>query len=402
MQYEDGRRGWLMTKESMFLLLFFVILCQVSLASDAARMTLPSGMDNPLTLSYPELAKAPAPTMIKEGLRATYEEFTGSGREETWEQRTYVSGDSPGAGLVQVDVVALEGGKAATWTSTLVPDPTNGAMKIINSFGSVGPGGCGDFWCNPEVLHSIPDRAGEDLTVNRGTYDLGGQEYDVIRFYYTSPQGIVLGMIYDLNTGIMLHHTADVSSSFSAEEGKTVTRRQNGIFRLRNLRQVNIPWTKGSVPTWAVPGQVLSYQGQHAFWLPQLPDVAPSVSALGSQLAIQEVHNRFAEGRQQTYTEDAIQPAYVPMVSGLAQLMGFWVPKEALSLSPGLVDTDPDTNMKVSVIQSGPDGLIMEKTNDVNYKLLALYDANGKLVQTSLETYSGTSAAQRDDLQLVA
>jgi hypothetical protein len=123
---------------------------------------------------------------------------------------------------------------------------------------------------------------------------------------------------------------------------------------------------------------------------------------LGSQLAIQEVHNRFAEGRQQTYTEDAIQPAYVPMVSGLAQLMGFWVPKEALSLSPGLVDTDPDTNMKVSVIQSGPDGLIMEKTNDVNYKLLALYDANGKLVQTSLETYSGTSAAQRDDLQLVA
>jgi hypothetical protein len=36
----------------------------------------------------------------------------------------------------------------------------------------------------------------------------------------------------------------------------------------------------------------------------------------------------------------------------------------------------------------------------VNYKLLALYDASGKLVQTSLETYSGTAAAQRDDLQL--
>ena len=89
------------------------------------------------------------------------------------------------------------------------------------------------------------------------------------------------------------------------------------------------------------------------------------------------------------------------MVSGFAQLMGFWVPKEALSLSPGLVDSDPDTGMKVSVIQSGPDGVIMEKTNDVNYKLLALYDANGKLVQTSLETYSGTAAAQRDDLQLV-
>jgi hypothetical protein len=53
------------------------------------------------------------------------------------------------------------------------------------------------------------------------------------------------------------------------------------------------------------------------------------------------------------------------------------------------------------VIQSGPDGVTMEKTNDVNYKLLAHYDANGKLVHTSMETYSGTSAAQRDDLQLV-
>jgi hypothetical protein len=390
-----------MKKKSMFLLLLLVILCQVSLASDAARMTLPSGMNNPMTLRYPELANAPAPELAKEGLRATYEEFTGSGREETWEQRTYVSGDSPGVGLVQVDIVALERGKAATWTSTYAPDPTNGAMKIINSYGSVNPAGCGDFWCNPEILRNIPDRVGDDLTVNRGTYDLGGQQYDVIRFYYTSPQGIVLAMIYDLDSGIMLHHTADVSSSFAAEEGKTVTRKQNGIFRLRNLRQVNIPWKEGSVPSWVVPEQVLSYQGQHAFWLPQLPDVAPSLSALSTQLAIQNVHDRFAEGRQQTYTQEAIQPAYVPIVSGLAQLMGFWVPTEALSLSPGLVDSDPDTGMKVSVIQSGPDGVTMEKTNDVNYKLLALYDANGKLVQTVTETYSGTALGQRDELQLV-
>lgn len=118
-------------------------------------------------------------------------------------------------------------------------------------------------------------------------------------------------------------------------------------------------------------------------------------------MTIQEVHERFAEGRQQTYTQDAIQPAYVPMVSGVAQLMGFWVPEEALSLSPGLIDSDPDTGMKVSLIQSSSDGVVMQKTNDVNYRLTAIYDASGKLVQTSTETYSGTSAAQRDDLQLV-
>jgi hypothetical protein len=274
-------------------------------------------------------------------------------------------------------------------------------MKTINTYGSVSPVGCGDFWCNPAVLRNIPDNAGDDMVVSKGTYDLNGQQYNVIRFYVTSSQGIVLGMIYDLDTGILLHHTADFASSFAPEDGVTVTRKQSGILTLRNLRQVNIPWTAGSVPSWAVPGLVLSYQGEHAFWLPQLPDVAPTLSALGSQLAIQEVHERFAEGRQQTYTQDAVQPAYVPMVSGVAQLMGFWVPEEALSLSPGLVDSDPDTGMKVSLIQSSSDGVVMQKTNDVNYRLTALYDSSRKLVQTSTETYSGTAAAQRDDLQLV-
>lgn len=390
-----------MKKRATLLILFILVICQPSLASDALKMTLPSGMNNPLTLRYSELANAPAPALVKEGLRATYEEFTGPGREATTESWTHVSGDSPGAGLVQVDVVAMEDGKAATWTSTYAPDPTNGAMKTINTYGSVSPVGCGDFWCNPAVLRDIPDIAGEDLVVSRGTYDLNGQQFNVIRFYVTSSQGFVLGMIYDLDTGILLHHTADFASSFAPEDGVTVTRKQSGILTLLNLRQVNIPWTEGGVPSWAVPGGVLSYQGQHAFWLPQLPDVAPTLSALGSQLAIQDVHERFAEGRQQTYTQDAIQPAYVPMVSGVAQLMGFWVPEEALSLSPGLVDSDPDTGMKVSLIQSSSDGVVMQKTNDVNYRLTALYDSSGKLVQTSTETYSGTAAAQRDDLQLV-
>ena len=295
-------------------------------ASDAATLTLPSGLNNPLTIRFPELAQAPAPSLVREGLRATYEMYTGSGREETGGGLTYTSGGDAGAGLVQVDVVALEGNEAATWTSSFSPDPTNGAMKIINNYGSVNPAGCGDFWCNPTILASIPDRASDDLTVIRGTYELFGQQYNVIRFHLQSSQGIEMGMIYDLNTGILLHHTTDVASGFVPEEGALVTRKQNAILTLRNIRQVNIPWTDGNIPSWAAPGTVLSYQGQHAFWLPQLPDVAATVTALGSQLSIQEVHDRFAEGRQQTYNQDAIKPAYVPMVSGISELMGFWVP----------------------------------------------------------------------------
>jgi hypothetical protein len=351
-------------------------------------------------MKYPALANAPAPASVKEGLRATYEMVTGEPETTYGGGLIFQSGRS-GAGLAQVSVVALEGGLAATWTVAFSPDPTNGAMKKVNFYGSVNPAGCGDFWCNPEALRQIPDQAGEDLTVNRGTYDLNGQQYNVIRFYYQSPQGFTLGMIYDLDTGIMLHHTADFASGFATDEGGMTVRGQNAILRLRNLRQVNIPWTDGNIPSWVVPGTVLNFQGQHAFWLPQLPNVAPTVTPLSVQLAIQTVHERYAEGRQQSYTQDPVQPPYVPMVSGVAQLMGFWVPEEALSLSSGIVDTDPETGMTVSVIQSGPDGLVMQETNNVNYKLTATYDGSGKVVYTSTETYSGTASGQRDDLQLV-
>jgi hypothetical protein len=382
------------------MLVLMLAVCQPSLSSDAAVNTLPSGMNNPLPLRYPELTNAPAPASIKEGLRATYE-MVASSPDTTEGGGLVLESGSSGAGLAQVDVVALEDGTAATWTTAFAPDPTTGAMKKVNFYGSVNPVGCGDFWCNPAVLRQIPERADDDLTVDRGTYDLNGQQYNVIRFYYRSPQGITLGMIYDLDTGIMLHHTADFSSSFATYEGGLTTRGQNAILRLKNLRQVNIPWEDGSIPSWAVPGVVMDFQGQHAFWMPQLPYVAPTVSALRVQLAVQAVHKRYVEGRQQAYTQEPIQPAYIPIVSGVAQLMGFFVPKEALSSRPGVIDSDPDTGIVVSVLQSGPEGVLMEETNNVNYKLIAMYDASGKVVQTSKESYSGTATGERDDLQLM-
>ena len=77
------------------------------LTSDAAGTTLSCGMNSPLTIRYPELAQAPAPSLIGEGLRATYEMVAGSpevvsGRGDV----AYSKGDY-GAGLVQIDVVAL-------------------------------------------------------------------------------------------------------------------------------------------------------------------------------------------------------------------------------------------------------------------------------------------------------
>jgi hypothetical protein len=102
-----------MRQMAILVALLFLLACPLTLASDAGRMTLPSGMNSPLTIRYPELAQAPAPALIGEGLRATYEMVAGSpeviqGRGDL----AYTKGDY-GAGLVQIDVVALEDGQAA-------------------------------------------------------------------------------------------------------------------------------------------------------------------------------------------------------------------------------------------------------------------------------------------------
>jgi hypothetical protein len=70
-------------------LVAFLALSQLSYALD-----MPSGIDNPMSVRFPELLTAPAPTWLQEGVRVTYSDLaTNSGKT--------------GNGLVQTDVVAL-------------------------------------------------------------------------------------------------------------------------------------------------------------------------------------------------------------------------------------------------------------------------------------------------------
>ena len=108
-----------MRQMAILIALLFLLACPLALASDAARMTLPSGMNSPLTIRYPELVQAPAPDLIGEGLRATYEMVTASpeviaGKGDV----AYTKGDY-GAGLVQIDVVALEDSDTVQQLKTL-------------------------------------------------------------------------------------------------------------------------------------------------------------------------------------------------------------------------------------------------------------------------------------------
>lgn len=357
---------------------FFALViapCLILVSVTSAVSTLPSGMENPLVIRYPELNTATAPAWVAEGLRVTYDVIASTTDVEHGESVDWRSG-STGNGLSQIDVVALEDGLAATTTFPYVPD-TMGAMRQKIGFGSTVPAGCGDFWCSPVVLARIPEQAADDLTVQHLPFQAGGVTYQAIRFDYSS-EGLQMALVYDLNSGLMLYHTVDYSSYSSDGQRVQSSWGNHAIYQFRNMRKQNIPWIHGSAPAWAAQGTVLNYQGQTDILLPGTPTSSFPFSIRVSFLA---AHERFSEVREDTYNQDSVPPPVIMSVSGVAQLMGNWVPEEAREAGTGLVDSDPDTGMVVTIAQNDDSGLVLQRSNQVNFVETFTYDRDGRLVQ---------------------
>lgn len=388
-------------KAFYMVLLLAVIMPFVAEAAGTSTSTLPSGMENPLPLRYPELLSAPAPSWLDEGLRATYYVIASTPESERTENVEYGTG-SAGYGLSQVDVVALEDGNAATFTLPYAPD-TQGAMRQMQGFGSVVPEGCGDFWCSPEVLGKVPEQASDEFTVQRLPVNIGGKDYQAIRFDIKSGT-FEMALIYDLKTGIMLYHTVDYTSYSSQENEIIGTRGTHAIYEFRNLRKVKIPWNEGRVPQWLAKGENIGYQGQTSV---QVQGASPMVTPMSVQVSVLDVMSRYAKVRLDTYNQDPVPPAYIITVSGISQLMGNWIPPEAIAdLRPGIIDTDPDTNMQTSVVSNDGGTIIFEKTNQVDFRELFAYDSSGKLTEMYYEynpdvmTATGFGSVKTVTLQL--
>jgi hypothetical protein len=150
-------------------------------------------------------------------------------------------------------------------------------------------------------------------------------------------------------------------------------------------------------------GSTFGMQGQS---IPQVQGASPYSSPLEVSINVLDASDRYAVMRQETYSQSSA-PTTITTVSGSSQLLGFWVPQEALSYGPRLIDSDPDTGMQISVIENDSGNLIFEKTNGVDYKALFAYDANGRLVEIYQEfnpdtaTLTGNSHTRVVDLQLV-
>jgi len=168
---------------------------------------------------------------------------------------------------------------------------------------------------------------------------------------------------------------------------------------------VPIPWKDGKVPAWLSPGEILSYQGQKAV---QIQGAQPYSFPLSVQVGVMAAHNRFTEMNVAVYAEDPASAAKLKSISGIAQLLGFWMPPEAAAdLSQGVIDTDPDTGMQVSLVQIDDNGIVFEKTNQQDYRAQFTYDLDGKLIQTVTEynpdvmTSTGFGSVRVETLRLI-
>jgi len=380
-------------------LLLFLAALPFLFLTGAAASTLPSGVENPLTIRYPQLARAPAPAWLTEGTRATYYVISGTSDSERDINIEYGSGNS-GYGLSQTDVVALDNGLAAAMTQTYAPDSL-GAMRPVLGTASVSPVGCGDFWCSPEVLNKIPESAADDLTVQKLPLTVSGKSYQTIRFDFQDDT-LQMAMVYDLLSGVLLYHTVDYSS-YSTNNNYLTSSSNHATYEYRDLRTVRMPWKKGKLPSWLAAQDTLTYQGQTVV---QVQGAQPYGFPRTIQGIVSAVHSRFAEMTFTTYANDAIATtSSTTSVGGINQLLGFWIPEDAAgSLRTGIVDTDLDTEMVTSIVQSDADGVIFEKTNQQDYRAQFAYDSSGRLVQmtTEFNPDSKYGSARTETLQLVS
>ena len=366
-----------------------ISICLIVAAAPSAfsHPTLPSGKENPLPILFPELNTKPAPSWVVEGLRATY--------YATVDQGTRDGKPQVGDALIQTDVVALEESTVATSTASYVRGPLGLFHPLAGGgFGSVVPAGCGDFWCSPEVLAKVPEGDGGDLSVIRGPVEVAGSTFQAVRLE-VKRTGIRYAMTYDAETGLLLLHRYDILSS----DGATT---ETGIIDLRNLREVEIPWTAGSSPNWLRACQTAAFRGETGF---EIPGRVPTPFPVNLRA---EVISVSPESSIIKWTAPGDGGGSIPhyAASGVYQLLGFWLPETALAIDEvGDVDADPDTGLLISVIQNDQNGIVFQETNGRDYRRLLTYDkATGKLLKSYEEkvTEAITGTVQKTWVELAA
>lgn len=372
------------TGKILIIIGIFVLIALIT--PTTASPLLVSGIENPLPIYIPELLTAPAPSWVTEGLRFSYDTMASLNRADMNPNGVTFQTDSPktGVGITQLTVVGMSGNSVAVTTDSYAPKPPYDTMYLVHAHGSVYPAGCGPFWVNPDVIAAYADRSTGSFMASRIPYTVGGKTYDAVMFDFPSGEHGVLSMIYDLKTGMLLYHVANIENNVWFQEEGQEYQRQSGtyaMFVLRNTRTVQIPWITGTMPSWVQPGISMTYSGVKEFSVDgQIGP--PTQSPLTSMYSFGAGTDRLAPLVVSTVSQDLVtSQSSVNLVTGMAHIGGLFIPPEAARLGTGTFDQDPDTGFVSSITQNDYNGIVVTKTNGFDNSAEYDYDVSGKLVR---------------------
>lgn len=333
----------------------------------------PEVSQNPFLILFPELARAPAPDWLDEGVRVTYRT-----QSATINQDPNAPGAS-GAGYMQYDLVAWDREVlAATWKLYL--DSGEGPLLPATVGYSLGLAGVGEFWVSPTILPNAERVANNQLVVVHMPAQVNGQTYQAVRFQYADGKAQYVWM-FDEKTGLLIFYSNAIGTENDA-------RRQLTQVTLAGQRAIRVPWQGRTIPDWVRAGGSLRYDGSQGgmnFGTP-LPELPQSVRA-----DIKSRDLRWTRYDVVTGSPGALSTPSA-RITGVQQLFdGLWLSQEARDvLRDGQeLDRDPITGARLSVARAPATVTLIETVG--TYSSSLTYDlADGVL--SSIQTQSPLGA----------
>lgn len=263
-------------------------------------------------------------------------------------------GTASGDGLSQVDIVSVDGSNAALQltlytffreNNTLIWNPLGGAS--VNAIDVDGA------WVHPARLAQIAQSGFGDLTVLRGRYALGTQQFDALSIVSGFGSQTYASYTYDLNTGLLLSAnttTGGVTSPLRAPgEGAPTSNSQLTMARFAGFRARNVPGLNAAKPSWVDQTSQLTYSGTYNFTNP----VDPSSANLTypTQITVQ-LGQGGPTWSSFTATQETPALGMNNRVTGVAGSTGpYWYDPQALAtMTAGqILDEDPLTGERLTV-----------------------------------------------------
>lgn len=307
----------------------------------------------------PEARNLPAPSWVREGLRAYYRTSSATVENPFAAQNgaakpPVIRADqvSPAApAVVRTDVVALASRFSATCSTVFVGD----LMVPWDDGSSSAFAGIGDFWVNPAALRDTAKRSRADISTEAVQFEVGGKAYSALRLdsVQTSPTRY-LTWIFDTDTGLLLYQ----AQWMVLTDHRLV---HLSVAEFVSMRTMPLPWEGGVAPSWVRPGTKLTYQGSIQTWTPAGGPNIPIPAVL--EVEITSVGRSWSAARVKRVFSGRGEDQAMTVYSGTGLLAGgFWVPRANLArLRSGeqLDRYDPVTGSGVEVgyVGSTPEGV---------------------------------------------